>query len=603
MFKITIITPTIGSRFFRNLLISLNRACIRYTNTKPLEIEHFVVVDDAPTNAWKIERMLLDVVAEPGITRYVFKMPFSTGGDGYKGHKIYAGISQFVRGDWVMFLDDDNEVEEDIFLQYIKKVVERGAAWGYCLRSIIGENSEVLMLDSCESLGHLMPVYYNLSNHLIDTNCYIIKSSILKQISPVWNRPAQYDVTDPDRVFGNLLMEKYENFRCIKKPLIRYRCLEGESKIGLDLWKAGNKLGYENLLKLPEVYIAHFNEDMTNKVIERLYSRGSLDDLEDVTFKQWQLNLWDGMRDLFFFKSAYNSKYIPSESVVVCHMCHSRELPLKVLKRNDIYKVLYTIESPNIRHQEQWDIGFLQSHFNCVITYWDELYRAIRMKGSMDCRYYPFIHRMGVQDLTGPRRPNMLLSMNDKERSCGIVLERRNYHQAYQINGCRLMAQDYKRAAAVRTISERIPVVCYGESWRGMEGRRIQVVDDIPSRFDDNDRVIDYYGRHQFVIVIENCNAEGYVSEKIYDVWMAGSIPIYEGNFSNRLMEFFEGIPVMDMFIPFDNLDMLNDDQAINRIKGLISTHREDILWCMSVTRYGRMLGDLVLDLTRVYLD
>jgi len=39
-----------------------------------------------------------------------------------------------------------------------------------------------------------------------------------------------------------------------------------------------------------------------------------------------------------------------------------------------------------------------------------------------------------------------------------------------------------------------------------------------------------FYKRFNFALIIENNNAKNYVSEKIYDAWIAGCIPIYHGN-------------------------------------------------------------------------
>ncbi len=52
-------------------------------------------------------------------------------------------------------------------------------------------------------------------------------------------------------------------------------------------------------------------------------------------------------------------------------------------------------------------------------------------------------------------------------------------------------------------------------------------------RHTDTKTPIDHYQHHDFALIIENCDAEGYVSEKFGDALMAGSIPLYYGNPSN----------------------------------------------------------------------
>ena len=48
---------------------------------------------------------------------------------------------------------------------------------------------------------------------------------------------------------------------------------------------------------------------------------------------------------------------------------------------------------------------------------------------------------------------------------------------------------------------------------------------------------VDWYADHTFALIVENVDAEGYVSEKLYDALMAGAIPLYHGNPSKRLLE------------------------------------------------------------------
>jgi hypothetical protein len=46
----------------------------------------------------------------------------------------------------------------------------------------------------------------------------------------------------------------------------------------------------------------------------------------------------------------------------------------------------------------------------------------------------------------------------------------------------------------------------------------------------DNTNIFDFYKKFNFALIVENCDAENYVSEKIYDAWVAGCIPVYYGN-------------------------------------------------------------------------
>ena len=86
---------------------------------------------------------------------------------------------------------------------------------------------------------------------------------------------------------------------------------------------------------------------------------------------------------------------------------------------------------------------------------------------------------------------------------------------------------------------------------------------------------------YTFSLIIENCNADGYVSEKIYDAFVAESIPIYFGNNNERI-----GIS-SDMYIDLHQysspelliayIDSLTDEQ-IHAYKMAIRTKRESVL-------------------------
>jgi hypothetical protein len=63
--------------------------------------------------------------------------------------------------------------------------------------------------------------------------------------------------------------------------------------------------------------------------------------------------------------------------------------------------------------------------------------------------------------------------------------------------------------------------------------------------------LLNVFSRYKFIVVMENTHQEGYITEKIFNVFQAGAIPIYDGapdidNFINP-----------DSFLSFDNDDLL----------------------------------------------
>jgi hypothetical protein len=103
--------------------------------------------------------------------------------------------------------------------------------------------------------------------------------------------------------------------------------------------------------------------------------------------------------------------------------------------------------------------------------------------------------------------------------------------------------------------------------------------------FDDTN-IYQFYSRFNFALIVENCNAVNYVSEKIYDAWIAGCIPIYLGNNSKgfinlpedcyidgkkeNLREFIEKLSKEDIDKYYDsinqNLENILDKVSPNRL-------------------------------------
>ena len=627
---ITIITPTVGSPHLRKLLHSLNEL---EGLEKIYKIEHFIAVDNAPVHGIKVNTIVNEVAATKGIERYLWNIPFSSGAGNYKGHRIYAGISQFVNGEYTLFLDDDNYFHSRHILNFLEKD-GRSYDWQFSLREIVDEEDRSISFDQCESLGHMSPVYYDRSDkpsHLIDTNCYFIKSGVLKEISHIWNRPAKYDGGDPDRLLGQLLMMRYPKYRSTREHTVAYRVSgRGDgSGVSPQLFIKGNRIVTEKfkvsniwgLWEKPIIYLVHFNPQQTKRMVERIYSK---DRDAKTGFKQWQLNLFDceEIRDKYIILDAYRARFIPAGSVVWIHMCNPSDLPREIMERGDLNKILYTIESPNIRHQAQWnDAGFLSKYFTKVITYWG-WNQGFDQSGRY--QYYPFIHRC---DMRNPGYHQLCLDYSNlqscsasrqlinqvcgegggkesREKSVAILLENRTFEEKYQINGVELRAQDALRQKAVLSISRFIPVICYGASWKGIEDMGIETgtkikVRETPSRFLDQDMTIEYYGKHYFTIVIENCDAVGYVSEKIYDVWMVSGIPIYYGNIDDRLRDFLgRDIPIDKMMIDMKKIGVENIGDymselyvdEIEEMQALIEEYKERILERVGIREYAKMV-------------
>jgi hypothetical protein len=113
-------------------------------------------------------------------------------------------------------------------------------------------------------------------------------------------------------------------------------------------------------------------------------------------------------------------------------------------------------------------------------------------------------------------------------RSACIVLERRDLAGVYTINGVPLRCLDSLRETYVTGMRD---VTAYGVGWDCSPTVLSGSVrlGHAKHRSQDPEKTVDILARYVFVIIVENCDAQGYASEKLYDALCAGCIPLYYG--------------------------------------------------------------------------
>ncbi len=578
----SVITPSTGHPNLHKLLTSLDAAAAGYT------VEHILVVD-GPAHAEKAAQQLTAAGPPSNLTRHVVNLPFPTGINRYMGHKIYAGFSQLVSGIYVIFCDDDNFVEPDFIANYAAMTPEN-KEWAYCFRNIVDYTGTHICKDACESLGHVSNVFYDPNRRLIDTSCYCIRRDVIVKIAHVWNAPLDPNGVAPDFLFPTILMKDFPNYHCTQKYSLNYMVNNRSAQsVSADLFLQGNKIigGFfgtdtpDEIWQRKIVYLAHFDEERTADIIQNIYQHSKT---ASRAFQQWQFNLLDTLRDKnLLVLSAYHNP-IPTGATVWVHMCFPEKLPLTLLRRKDVRKILYTFESPNVRHQTQWSTEFLETHFDEVITYWKPL---LQRKLTTKYTYYPFVHRLDFSNMADMAsiRTNV-----DNRRSCCIILENRQFCGEFHINGVRLSALDYLRAEYAAHIPN---MYCYGESWREFcKIHRNATYCEVPSRFLDMDRTIDYMVGHTFTLIIENVNAAGYVSEKIYDALMSGSIPLYYGNADPELIPANLYIDLRQ--ISPDTVEAYLNAVDVERYRQNIYQMRNEVLMKVSVNKYADMMETVI---------
>jgi len=572
--KFVIITPTTGNPKLEKLLISINNQ----TKNNNIEIEHLIVID-GPNFKEKVDLLLNKI--EPINKRFVFNLPYNTGGNGYLGHRIYASISQIVNGDWVILLDEDNYYDNNHVLSFYEKIIDNNKLeWLFCLRKIINDDGYVCE-DNCESLGYLSNVFYNKSDNLIDTNCYCIKKEVIIETSHLWNRIGTNDFTNPDRVFAKYIMSKYLNYVCTNQYTINYYVGNRENSVKADLFVNGNQIIMRKYGRIPwndnKLFIIHFNKEQTENVISRVYG-GNIRPFKTVAYDQWNLNLFDILSQKILLINGY-TEYIPSGSKVLVILCHLQELPNYLITRNDIEKIVYTFESPNYRHKQQWDNKILNNIFNKIITYWTPQLTNNKFV------YLPFIHRF---DMCNPNDLDFITENKSNDKSICMVLENRNLSDEYIINGINLKSQDNLRWEYAKNLGKRI--YCYGNSWE--KNADIINYKKTQNRMLNQEKVIDLMKGHTFCLIIENCNAENYVSEKLYDALTVGCIPLYYGN-NSKLINIPESCYIdLKKILPNELPILIDkmDNDIINMFRNNIYNKRMKILENVSINKFSEKI-------------
>jgi hypothetical protein len=649
--KVIVITPTTGASYLEDAIKSVQ-------SQDYLNVDHVVVCDGQ-----KFEnktRQIINKYLGNGNSNIIglkfLVLPYNTGANNWICHRIYSSLPNLLpTANFVTFLDEDNFYEPDHISSLVKLTVNNNLDWCYCLRNIY-EDNQFICKDECESMGHLLPVWNDANQRLIDTGCYMLSRRVAVKVSQlgVWDRPARPPVgLEADRLLARILLNSKDvKFDCSRQYTLNYRVANRSDSVKKEFFINGNKIIKDgNIIKngqlipisqlndtsetieintdtdtntdtntdtdtntevnistnisthidktkfkiptdtnnlynysppikhLETIYICHFNDYSTHKYFclpiprDRHYS-----------MDQWEMTLLDYLCGYYNLKNAYIED-VPSGAIVLFVLCHMSELREDLINRTDITKILYTKESPNIRHQSQWSLKYLKQ-FNIIMTY--PSFATYKLPYSKELNIYPckFVH--SITEVNYPLLKNIdENSPKINNRKCCIVLENRHLSGQYEIEGHKFECLDYLREKYVSELYKNNMIDCYGSGWNKYGGK------------EDNRNVIDIQQPYLFSLIIENCDASGYVSEKIYNAFAAGCIPLYYGN-NNE----FVGIP-SDMYVNLNNyspeeLVLFINQISTVRIKkylSFIDANRKHILQSSSPQHFATTLQLVIKDI------
>lgn len=510
--RLAVITATRGGKHLRETLAAVQR------QTLP-GLSHWVV-SDGPDAEARVDEACADFEQGP-VPIVRLRLPARTGADGWNGHRVYGATPWLaVESTHVAWLDDDNVPLPTHYERLVRALAASpGARWAHSLRAIMDEDGRHVCVDGCESLGGISHCVTGPGDYLVDTNCYLVERDLAVEMSPLWASPFR-GPWEPDRELCKALLAAAPHV-VVRAAGIKYRLGGSSRSVRESFFVEGNA----RMAWRPErrdAYLFHFSPDATAAWLAKRDAP-----TDSVALDEWQPSLWRGLAGEYNFLNGFtNYPNLPHGALCLTALCHPGDLPLEFFaERPDLKRVVYTLESPNIRHSAQWSAGFLKKHFDVCLTYWKPLL------ADPSVRTVPTPHNTHHLSLPSrlPRDPG-------PDRACGVVVvaECRDLRGSYEIDGVRLTCLDPLRREYVAALcAAGVPVTAHGVGWDafGASGAAPGlVVAGSVHRSRDPRPSVEILAGFDWVLIVENCDADGYCSEKLYDAFIAGTVPLYHGS-------------------------------------------------------------------------
>ena len=254
MKSIGIITPTIGTKYLKHNILSVQKQ--KVGNFK---IKHYIIVDG---------REYYDTVKEivntykKNIEIVLYVLEENVGKNGWYGHRVYASFPALMNTDYVNYLDEDNTMEDTFCQEMFNGIytnIFKPYDYVYCLRNIIDENYNFICKDIAESLGTTLTIQ---STIFSDTNCFLIKRELAIKIGSLW-----YGQCGIDRIVSQCLFNNFKNHICVHKFLINYMDRVVSNKL------VNNDQNNQVIYKLVKEYYVGNIDDLIKENIFLVYNK------------------------------------------------------------------------------------------------------------------------------------------------------------------------------------------------------------------------------------------------------------------------------------------------------------------------------------------
>lgn len=221
---VTIVTATTCTSYLRQNLNSV--ASQTYDN-----VQHLVVID----GKHHADKLDYDIAAD------LITLPYATGTEQYNGHRIYAAATYLAKGDYIIYLDEDNWLEPNHVQTLVDAVQNNQNAYACALRKITDMDGNYICNDDCESLGNWESV---IGDYFIDVNCFFLPKKLALQLTPLWYRRARHPEDQPevDRALTYVLKQNKIECLVTGEYTVNYRAGNRADSVQAQFFLQGNKI-------------------------------------------------------------------------------------------------------------------------------------------------------------------------------------------------------------------------------------------------------------------------------------------------------------------------------------------------------------------------
>jgi glycosyltransferase involved in cell wall biosynthesis len=221
---VTIVTATTCTDYLKqNINSVINQT---YDN-----IQHLIVVD----GKHHLDKLNYDIASD------VIVLPYATGTEQYNGHRIYGAATYLAKGDFIMYLDEDNWLEPNHVESLVNILQGNPNSYACSLRKITDMDGNFICNDDCESLGNWESV---INDFFVDVNCFFLPKKIALQLTPLWYRRARHPEDQPevDRLLTSVL--RYNTIECLVSGeyTVNYRAGNRADSVQAQFFLKGNEI-------------------------------------------------------------------------------------------------------------------------------------------------------------------------------------------------------------------------------------------------------------------------------------------------------------------------------------------------------------------------